>query len=354
MQPYDFRNRLRIAQVAPLHVAVPPEKYGGTERVIALLTDGLVQVGHDVTLFATGDSQTEARLVPVVPHGLRFDEPNQVFAAHITLLTEVYQRRREFDIIHSHLEALTLPFATQAGPPTVLTFHSRLDLPEVVQMLREYPYANCVSISDSQREPVPDINWVATVNHGIEVDSFPFRPDPGDYLAFVGRIAPEKGPEHAIEIARRAGVPLKIAAKVDTKDRDYFEQRVKPLLCDPLVEFLGMVDEDGKRDLMSHALALLLPLEWPEPFGMVFIEALACGTPVLTRPRGSAPELVTDGTTGFVRETDDELADAVRALPGISRRACREYAEEYCSTRRMTCGYVEVYRTLIGAARATA
>ncbi len=340
---------MRIAQVAPLQVAVPPQGYGGTERVIAELTDALVGLGHDVTLFASGDSRTHARLVPCVPRALGFDPKVDTLVAHLTLLTEVYRRAGDFDVIHSHLEHVTLPFVGAAKTPTVITFHNRLDVPEVVRLLRAYPAANYVSISDAQREPVPDIHWVATVYHGVDVASFPFGRKPEDYLVFVGRISAEKGPEHAIEIAKCAATRLKIAAKIDPKDRDFFKREVVPRLDHPLIEFLGPVGERRKRELMTRACALLLPIDWPEPFGMVFIEALACGTPVLTRPRGAAPELLRDGVTGYQRETDEELAAAVGKLASIDRAGCRQYVASRFDTARMALDYVAVYERVRAA-----
>lgn len=340
---------MRIAQIAPLQVAVPPRGYGGTERVIAELTDALVRRGHDVTLFASGDSQTLARLAPFVPSALDFSPTADPVETHLALLTEVYRRAEanEFDVIHSHLEQLTLPFIRGVHTPTVLTFHSRVDRPGLVRLLRAYPGAHLVSISNSQREPIPDAGWVATVYHGVDVQSFPFSSQPGDYLVFVGRIAPEKRPDRAIMIATRAQIPLKIAAKIDPKDRAYFRQVVEPLLHNPLIDFLGPVNEQRKRTLMRGARALLLPIDWPEPFGMVFIEALACGTPVLTCPSGAAPEVVEDGVTGFIRATDEDLADAVCALPMLDRMTCRRHAEERFDTARMTDDYVQVYQRLV-------
>ena len=340
---------MRIAQIAPLQVAVPPRGYGGTERVIAALTDALVQRGHDVTLFASGDSRTLAHLEPVVPAATGFGPTVDPVALHLTLLTEVYRQAASgaFDVIHSHLEHLTLPFIRSVPTPTVMTFHSRLDHPALAPLLLAYPDAHLVSISDSQRQPVADASWVATVYHGVDVHHFPFSSEPGAYLAFVGRISPEKGPEHAIAIAKRAGVPLKIAAKIDPKDRAYFKQTVQPLLDDPLVDFVGPLNERHKRELLRGARALLLPLEWPEPFGIVFIEALACGSPVLTRPYGAAPEVIQDGVTGYLRVTDDELADAVGELFALDRAACRRSAEERFNTSRMADDYVRVYERLV-------
>lgn len=277
---------MRIAQVAPLQVAVPPRGYGGTERVVHTLTEELVRLGHEVTLFAAGDSRTSARLVPMVPRAINFDPAVDIAGYHVAMLDEVYDQASSFDVIHSHLDYLTLPFTRRTATPTVLTLHDKLSRPEGRRVYARYRAANYVSISDSQREDFPDLHYVATIHHGVDVESFPFVAEPGRYLAFVGRMSPEKRPDIAIRIAQRAGIPLKIAAKVDAKEEPYFRERIVPLLDDPLIEWLGQVDEQQKRTLMAHALALLLPIDWPEPFGMVFIEALACGTPVLTCPRG--------------------------------------------------------------------
>jgi glycosyltransferase involved in cell wall biosynthesis len=337
---------MRIAQVAPLQVAVPPAKYGGTERVIANLADALVEMGHDVTLYASGDSHTRARLVPFIPKALTFEPGIDVYSFHVALLAEVYHHAGEYDIIHSHLDYLTLPFAAGTTTPTVITLHLPLDAPGQMLAMRAYPDANYVSISDSQRAPLPDVHWAATVYHGIDVNRFPFYPEPGAYLAFVGRISPEKGPIQAIEIAKATGVRLKIAAKVDPKDRRFFKEKVEPLMRDPLVEFLGTVNERKKRELMGHALALLAPIDWPEPFGMVFIESLACGTPVLTRPCGSVAEILRDGVTGCARADIHELAACVRDVASISRAGCRAYVGERFSSERMARDYLNVYAAI--------
>jgi glycosyltransferase involved in cell wall biosynthesis len=338
---------MRIAQIAPLLVAVPPKAYGGTERVVAELTDTLVQLGHEVTLFASGDSQTRARLVPWVPTALGFDPAAEVLATHLGLLTAAYRRAHEFDVIHSHLEHLTLPFTRWTKTPTVLTFHGRLDRPAAAQLLGAYPDAHYVSISDSQRGPVPTVRWTATVYHGVPVQSYPFSRAPGSYLLFLGRISPEKRPDRAIAIAKRAGVPLKIVGKIDAHDRTYFAQSIQPHLHDPAIEFVESVDEAQKRVLLRDAAALLLPIDWPEPFGLVFIEALACGTPVLTCPCGAAPELLADGETGYLRATDEELTAAVHALSMIDRAGCRSYAQRRFDTRSMADSYLRVYTQLL-------
>lgn len=339
---------MRIAQVAPLHVAVPPHAYGGTERVVYNLTEALVKLGHDVTLFATGDSHTSARLVPGVEHAIRFNPQIEAGAYHINQLMNVYNHADQFDIIHSHLDYATLPFVDVAKTPTVLTLHGRLDSPEFPPVFRTFKHANYISISDSQRRDIPDLNWIATVHHGVDVADFQFYPNPGDYLAFVGRISPEKRPDRAIEVAKRAGIPLKIAAKVDPKEEEYFHNQIEPLLDHPLIEYLGPIDEMAKRKLMGEALALILPIDWPEPFGMVFIESLACGTPVLTCPLGSVPELVLDGVAGYVRSTVDDLVEAVKEVHTISRDGCRAYAEQRFDTRRMALEYVNVYSQVRG------
>ncbi len=346
---------MRIAEIAPLQVATPPHGYGGTERVISGLTEGLIRLGHEVTLFATGDSQTSARLVPGIPRAINFDSEVDATAYHVAMLEEVYQRANEFDVIHSHLDYLTLPFVGRTSVPTVITLHGRIDREEFRRAYDTYGRAtpartaHYVAISEAQRSTQPDLSWAGTIHHGIDVRSFHFYPTPGDYLCFVGRIAPEKGPERAIEIAKRAGVPLKIAAKVDPKDRTYFTRVVEPLLDHPLIEFVGEVNESQKRELMGKALALLLPIDWPEPFGLVFIESLACGTPVLTSPVGAAPELLRDGTTSFLGKTVDDLVRAVPRLRLLDRDACRREAMERFDLRNMAVNYVKLYAKLSGA-----
>jgi glycosyltransferase involved in cell wall biosynthesis len=339
---------MRIAQVVPLQVAVPPTGYGGTERVVHSLTEALVRLGHEVTLFATADSKTNARLVPMLDKANFFDPAIDIPAYHVAMLNEIYTRyARNFDVIHSHLDYLTLPFARLTATPSVLTLHGRLDSPEVRRVFGRYTEANYVSISDDQRRPLPNLNWVATVHHGLDVESFRFHPKAGDYLCFVGRMCAEKRPDLAIEVAKRTGIKLKIAAKVDHKEEPYFRE-IEPLLDHPLIEWLGEVDEAQKRRLMGGALALIMPIDWPEPFGMVFIEALACGTPVITCPRGSVPEILKDGLTGFSGCTAEELVEAVRKVRYISRHACRAYAQRRFDTRRMALEYMNVYAKLLG------
>lgn len=334
---------MRIAQIAPLQVAVPPRNYGGTERVIASLVEALVQLGHDVTLFATGDSQTSAELVPYVPEAFNFDPSVEVEAYHLAMLADIYHQAERFDVIHSHLDYLALPFSRWTTVPTVHTMHGRLDLPHQQAVFPAYRDCNYVSISKKQQSFLPQLNWVGTVYHSVDVGSFPFKETPGEYLAFIGRISPEKGPEHAIAIAKAAGIPLKIAAKVDEKDREYHERVVEPLLDDPLIEFLGAVDEERKRELLINSRALILPLEWDEPFGMVFIEALACGVPILTRPRGSVPEILRDGVTGYACRSNEELVEAAKRVDRVSRAGCREYAERHFDIHRLALEYVNIF-----------
>jgi glycosyltransferase involved in cell wall biosynthesis len=339
---------MRIAQIAPLRVAVPPHDYGGTERIISNLTEMLARLDLDVTLFASGDSQTRARLIAPVERALTFDQGVDATAYHVAMLAEIYRHASQFDIIHAHLDYLVLPFAAMSRTPTVTTLHGRLDKPEFAHVFRAYRDANYVAISKSQQSYLPDVNWAGVVHHGVDVPSFPFHPEPGGYLAFVGRISPEKRPDRAIEVAIKTGIPLKIAAKVDPVDRDYFEQTIEPMLDHPLIEFLGPVDEARKREIMANALALIVPIDWAEPFGIVFIEALACGTPVLTCPCGSVPELLEDGVTGYIRSTVDELAEAaLRVRADISRRRCRDYASQHFDLPRMANEYLKIYDKVI-------
>jgi len=336
---------MRIAQVAPLFERVPPHQYGGTERVVSYLTEELVRRGHNVTLFASGDSITRARLVAGWERSLRLHAPTvDPVAIHLAMLARVYERAKDFDVIHCHTDYLTLPFTRGVGVPTVLTLHGRLDLPEVHSLYRSFPSVAYVSISTAQREPLEGIRWAATVHHGMPRDLYPLAERrERTYLLFLGRISTEKAPDAAIRVAIRAGVPIKIAAKVDRPDRRYFEEVVRPLLDHPLVEFLGEVDDQRKSVLLGDALALVFPVDWPEPFGMVVIEALACGTPVIARRRGSVPELLADGTTGFVCETEDEMVAAVGRVGGLDRAACRAEFERRFSVEVMADAYQRVY-----------
>jgi glycosyltransferase involved in cell wall biosynthesis len=341
---------MRIAQVAPLFESVPPRLYGGTERVVSYLTETLVQRGHDVTLFASGDSRTAATLVSVVPQATRFGpQTREVLGMDVVRqLGLVFERAAEFDVIHCHVDFPAFPFGTLASTPTVHTVHGRLDVPRLVPLFRQFRHVPLVSISDAQRRPLAPlgVRWLATVHHGIPLAHYPLGSGAGGYLAFLGRLSPEKQAELAIEIARRVGLPLRIAAKVDGTDRDYFEQTIVPLLDDPLVDFLGEIGEDAKPSFLGEARALLFPIDWPEPFGLVMIEAMACGTPVVARPCGSVPEIVDSGRTGFVADTLLELVEAVKRVDEIDRQACRRHVEAHFSATRMAEDYERVYRRL--------
>jgi glycosyltransferase involved in cell wall biosynthesis len=344
---------MRIAQVAPLYESVPPLGYGGTERVVSYLTEELVRGGHTVTLFASGDSRTRAHLAASCPRALRLHpDCRDPLAPHVRMLGHVYAHAHEFDIIHCHTDYLGLPLTRLTPTPTVVTLHGRLDIPEIAPLYRDYADVALVSISDAQRSPLPDVNWAATIHHGLPPDLYTFHRAPRAYLLFLGRIAPEKRPESAIRVACRAGVPLRIAAKVDPVDRAYFDTAVRPLLAHPLVEFLGEVDDEQKRALLGEALALVFPIDWPEPFGLVMIEALACGTPVIARRRGSVPEILCEGKTGLLCETEEDMVRAVRRVASLDRAASRREFEQRFTAAAMTQRYLDVYRQCLnGRAR---
>jgi glycosyltransferase involved in cell wall biosynthesis len=350
---------MHIAQIAPLVESVPPESYGGTERVVAWLTEELIRRGHRVTLFASGDSHTRATLVAPYPRALRLDPacPDPL-PLHVAMLADVIARAGEFDVIHSHADVIGLLLDAAVRTPVVHTLHGRLDLPVLRPLFARLPRARVVSISDAQRGGLAgiDVNWTATVHHGLPMDDIPFDEGGGrgGYLAFLGRMSREKRPDLAIEVARRLGLPLKLAAKIDRIDEEYFEREVRPLLDDPLVEFVGEVDEMGKRAFLHDALCLLFPIDWPEPFGLVMIEALACGTPVVARPLGSAAELVEDGVTGYLAESVGEMARAVKRIDLLDRATCRRRAEERFSITRMADEYETVYRALAASGRRVA
>ena len=347
---------MRIAQVAPIYEPVPPRLYGGTERVVSYLTEELVRRGHDVTLFASGDSRTAARLVAVTDRALRLDRTSrEVLAADFSRqLGRVFRNAREFDVIHCHVDYLAYPFASLVRAPTLHTLHGRLDLPYLEPVFRDFPEVPLVSISDAQRAPLASLplTWAGTVYHGIPLDRSPFVAQPDDYLAFLGRLSPEKQPEVAIEVARRVGMPLKMAAKIDENDREFVEQVIRPLLDDPLIEFIGEVEDDRKAEFLGDARALLFPIDWPEPFGLVMIEAMACGTPVIARPCGSVPELVEDGRTGFVGDTIEDLVEAVKRIDTIDRAECRRLVERRFSVPRMVDDYEALYRRALPARQA--
>jgi glycosyltransferase involved in cell wall biosynthesis len=345
---------MRIAQVAPMYEAVPPHRYGGTERVVSYLTEELVRRGHDVTLFASGDSRTRARLIPTTERALRerfsLQEMQELaIPLHQAMLSEVLQRASEFDIIHCHNDYWIFPFEPFVQTPVVTTLHGRLDLRYLPPIFERFPRANVISISYHQRVPLVSVrpHWVGMVYNAVPVNEFPFSDTPGDYFVFLGRIAAEKRVDWAIEIAKRTGIKLKIAAKVDVYDRDYFEREIKHLLDHPLIEFLGEVDEQEKRELLAGAYALAFPIDWPEPFGMVMIEAMACGTPVLAMNRGSVPEVLRHGVSGLVGNSVDELTALAPQLGLLNRRACRIEAERRFSARAMASSYEQVYQRVI-------
>jgi len=340
---------MKIAMVAPVIEAVPPLLYGGTERVVSTLTEELVRRGHDVTLFASGDSRTAARLIPCAERALRLEDVLQDAVAYTLIeLDMVYEHAGEFDVIHNHCDYLAFPFARRSATPTVTTVHGRLDLAEVRRLNTRFPEQRRVSISDAQREALPDAYWLATVYNGIDVESYHFRPDPGDYLVFLGRISPEKRPDRAIEIARDTGMRLVIAAKVDPVDLAYYEYAIAPLIRQsPLVEYIGEVDERGKDEVLGGAYAYLFPIDWPEPFGLTMVEAMATGTPVIAYNAGSVPEVVIDGVTGFISETVHGMVAAVGRIGEIDRRTCRRHVEEHFSAATMADGYERVYGTLV-------
>jgi glycosyltransferase involved in cell wall biosynthesis len=343
---------MRIAQVAPLYESVPPKHYGGTERVVSFLTEELAAAGHEVTLFASGDSVTAARLEAVVRRSLRLDEHCvDQLAHHILLLERVMQQADRFDMIHFHVDYLHFPLSRRNDVPQVTTLHGRLDLPDLVPIYREFRDMPLISISNTQRDPLPWANWLRTVYHGLPPDLYRFRGEPGRYLAFLGRISPEKRVDRAIEIATQTNMPLRIAAKVDDVDKEYFEAMVKPLLRNPLVEFVGEIGEGEKDDFLGNAHALLFPIDWPEPFGLVMIEAMACGTPTIAYRHGSVSEVMEEGRTGFIVDTMEAAVDAVRRTAELSRARCRAVFEQRFTAKRMADDYLEAYEGILGARR---
>jgi glycosyltransferase involved in cell wall biosynthesis len=331
--------------------SVPPARYGGTERVVSYLTEALVAQGHDVTLFASADSVTTADLVPAIDRALRlYPRRADPIVWHTMMLDEVFTRAAYFDVIHFHVDVMHYPLAQRCATPSVTTMHGRLDLPDLVP-LHERFHTPLVSISDAQRLPLPHANWAATVHHGLPPNLYHFHAEPQDYFAFVGRISPEKRVDRAIEIAIACNTRLRIAAKVDPADQLYFEQHIRPLLGHPLVSFEGEIDDGAKNDFIGHARALLFPIDWPEPFGLVVIEAMACGTPVVAYGHGSVPELLSHGRTGFIVSSQAQAIDAARRIHRIDRRRCRREFERRFSSAAMAANYVAVYSRLIEDAR---
>ncbi len=340
---------LKIAQVSPLYESVPPKYYGGTERIVSYLTEELVRQGHKVTLFASGDSVTQAQLISPCQQSLRL-EKNFIdqMAYHLLLLEWVLKNADRFDIIHFHTDYMHFPLSRRNVVPQVTTVHGRLDIPELIPLYKEFREMPVVSISNAQRRPLSWINWQKTVYHGLPKNLYTFRKERGEYLAFLGRISPEKRVDIAIEIAKRTGMEIRIAAKVDAVDQEYFKAVIKPLFKNPRVKYLGEIGDKEKDEFLGNAYALLFPIDWPEPFGIVMIEAMACGTPVIAYRKGSVPEVIEDGVTGFVVEN---VGDAVKAVESriqtLSRKQCREVFEKKFSATRMTEEYIKVYRRLL-------
>ena len=344
-------RRLRIAQIAPLYESVPPRLYGGTERVVSYITEELVRRGHEVTLFASGDSRTRANLDPGCERALRLlGKPDLGSSLQLVMLSKVFESARDgFDIVHGHIDYWSFPFARMTGVPAVTTMHGRLDIPDLHPVYGQFPEAAVVSISDAQRAPLKQMNWVSTIHHGMPRNLLRFNEQRGSYLAFIGRISPEKGIDRAIEVALKSGVPLKIAAKVDVVDREYFAEVIEPRIKPPMIEYIGEIDDAQKSDFLGGALALMFSIDWPEPFGLAMIEALACGTPVIARPCGAVPEIVRPGVTGFLASETDELVAAVGKIDSISRARCRREFEERFTSEVMVAKYERVYRSLIGS-----
>jgi glycosyltransferase involved in cell wall biosynthesis len=344
---------MKVAIVSPLVESVPPILYGGTERVASALTEELVKRGHDVTLFASGDSHTSAQLVACAPRALRLDPEVRDYVAY-TLIEcgDIYDRAREFDLIHNHVDYFAFPFARMSLTPTVTTVHGRLDLEEVRRTYAHFPEQRLISISHNQASTLPHANWIANVYNGIDMEKFRFRSEPGDYLVFLGRISPEKRPDRAIEIARDVGMRLLIAAKVDPADEVYYHAAVEPLINrSPLVEFVGEVDEAAKDDLLGGAYACLFPIDWPEPFGLTMIESMATGTPVVAYRSGSVPEVIVDGETGFIRDTLTGMVEAVEQVKHLNRARCREHVEQNFSAASMASQYEAVYNRVLEGQR---
>lgn len=339
---------MRIAQVAPLIESVPPKHYGGTERIVSYLTEELVRAGHDVTLFASGDSVTNARLIASCERSLRKNERcKDPVAREVLLVDHVIEYVNEFDLIHFHTGYLHFPVCRYLPVPHVTTLHGRLDLPDLIPVFDRFRNEPLISISNAQRQPLSWANWQETIYHGLPKDLFTFQPKQGDYLAFLGRVSPEKRVDRAIEIAKRVSMPLKIAAKVDRADRRYFKREIEPLLAEPDAEWVGEISDQQKNEFLGNAYALLFPIDWPEPFGLVMIEAMACGTPIIAYQCGSVPEVMEDGVTGFIVRNQDDATQAVNSIRNLDRSRCREVFERRFTADRMASDYVDVYKQLI-------
>lgn len=340
---------MKIAQVSPLYESVPPKMYGGTERVVHYLTEELHKQGHDVTLFASGDSETSCTLIPIGKTSSRLN-PDSVdgLADHFRMIETVEKMADEFDIIHSHIDYLYFPLIKRSNNIYITTLHGRLDIPELAPLYKIYSDIPVVSISDSQRKPLPFANWIRTVYHGLPTELYHFNPKPKDYLVFIGRISPEKRVDRAIQLAIRCGIPLKIAAKISKVDEEYFEQEIKHLLDHPLIEFIGEVNDNEKDELLGNALASLYLIDWPEPFGLAMIESLACGTPVIAFKCGSVPEVIDPGKSGFGVSTMAEAEVALHKIGSLSRKECRSIFEKRFSSDRMAGDYLKIYEDMTG------
>jgi glycosyltransferase involved in cell wall biosynthesis len=343
---------MKIAQVSSLMEAVPPKLYGGTERIVSFLTEELVGMGHDVTLFASGDSVTSAKLEACWPQAMRLDaDAKDYLAPHIIMVEQIARRAHEFDVIHLHIDYLGYPILDRLNTPFVTTLHGRLDLPVLPPLYSMFPHVPVVSISDSQRAPLPEANYIGTIYHGLPTELLSQGPGDKGYLAFIGRISPEKGPDAAIRIAGEAGWKIKIAAKIDNADKAYFEQHIKHLFDLPHVEYIGEINDDRKSEFLGNAAGLLFPIAWCEPFGLAMIEAMACGTPVIAMRNGSVPEVVDEGVTGFIVETEAEAVAAVGKLSSLDRNRVRRTFERRFCARRMADDYVDIYQELIADRR---
>ena len=339
---------MKILQIAPLYESVPPKYYGGTERIVSYLTEEFVKAGHEVVLFASGDSVSEARLHAQVHRGLRFHKGcTDHIVHHILMLEKIWQTAHDFDIIHSHIDYLCFSLFRRIRTPSLTTLHGRLDLTDLVSLYKEFKDVPLISISNSQRTPLPEVNWQGTVYNGIPKDLYSFQEKQGNYLAFLGRISPEKRVDTAIEISKRVGIPLKIAAKVDKVDQDYFKSVVKPLMDSPQIEYLGEIGDAEKNDFLGNAYALLFPIDWPEPFGLVMIEAMACGTPVIAKAYGSVPEVLKHGENGFIISNVEEAVLAIQKISSISRQRCRESFEKRFTAEHMARGYMKIYKKMM-------
>ncbi len=338
---------MKIAMVAPLFESVPPKLYGGTERVVHYLTEELVRRGHEVTLYASGDSKTSARLIPIVPNALRLAGVKDPVPYILMQVEKVIRDSEIYDLVHSHIDYYLFPFSRYTETPIIHTTHGRLDLPYLTEMVKKHPEIRLTAISESQKELLPEGNFLGVVYHGLPEDLYTFSENPEDYVVFVGRISPEKRLDLAIKAAIKAGIKIKIAAKIDRADREYYEREIKELMKHPLVEYVGEINDSEKNELVGKAKALLMPVDWPEPFGLTAIEALACGTPVIARPCGALRETIIDGETGYLRNSLEELADAIKNVEKIERKQCRKHFEENFTVGKMVDNYEKIYQRLI-------